>query len=308
LLRAARSGKLSGMNKTSFLGDKPINRIGFGAMQLAGPGVFGPPRDPDGARAVLRRAIELGVDHIDTAQYYGPDVVNDLIREALHPYPEDLKLVTKVGGRRDDKGAWLPAQRPEELRAGVEENLRSLRVERMDLVNLRLMDHDASGDLMAEQLGALEDLRSEGKLDLIGISEAGVDAVQGALDLVDIAEVQNAYSVVNRSGEDVLELCVEREIAFVPYFPLGSAFSGGPKQLAADPVIAGVAERHGVTPTQVALAWLLSRYERILLIPGTSSVAHLEQNMAAADVELDESDLAELEHATQLGDPLPAHN
>jgi pyridoxine 4-dehydrogenase len=308
LLRAARSGKLSGMNKTSFLGDKPINRIGFGAMQLAGPGVFGPPRDPDGARAVLRRAIELGVDHIDTAQYYGPDVVNDLIREALHPYPEDLKLVTKVGGRRDDKGAWLPAQRPEELRAGVEENLRSLRVERMDLVNLRLMDHDASGDLMAEQLGALEDLRSEGKLDLIGISEAGVDAVHGALDLVDIAEVQNAYSVVNRSGEDVLELCVEREIAFVPYFPLGSAFSGGPKQLAADPVIAGVAERHGVTPTQVALAWLLSRYERILLIPGTSSVAHLEQNMAAADVELDESDLAELEHATQLGDPLPAHD
>jgi len=308
LLRAARGGKLSGMNKTSFLGDKPINRIGFGAMQLAGPGVFGPPRDPDGARAVLRRAIELGVDHIDTAQYYGPDVVNDLIREALHPYPEDLKLVTKVGGRRDDKGAWLPAQRPEELRAGVEENLRSLRVERMDLVNLRLMDHDASGDLMAEQLGALEDLRSEGKLDLIGISEAGVDAVRGALDLVDIAEVQNAYSVVNRSGEDVLELCMEREIAFVPYFPLGSAFSGGPTQLAADPVIAGVAERHGVTPTQVALAWLLSRYERILLIPGTSSVAHLEQNMAAADVELDESDLAELEHATQLGDPLPAHD
>ena len=296
------------MNKTSFLGDKPINRIGFGAMQLAGPGVFGPPRDPDGARAVLRRAIELGVDHIDTAQYYGPDVVNDLIREALHPYPEDLKLVTKVGGRRDDKGAWLPAQRPEELRAGVEENLRSLRVERMDLVNLRLMDDDASADLVAEQLGALEDLRSEGKLDLIGISEAGVDAVHGALDLVDIAEVQNAYSVVNRSGEDVLELCMEREIAFVPYFPLGSAFSGGPTQLAADPVIAGVAERHGVTPTQVALAWLLSRYERILLIPGTSSVAHLEQNMAAADVELDESDLAELEHATQLGDPLPAHD
>jgi pyridoxine 4-dehydrogenase len=287
LLRRARIGKLSGMNKTSFLGDMPINRIGFGAMQLAGPGVFGPPRDPDGVRAVLRRAIELGVDHIDTAQYYGPDVVNDLIREALHPYPENLKLVTKVGGRRDDKGAWLPAQRPEELRAGVEENLRSLRVERMDLVNLRLMDHEASGDIMAEQLGTLEDLRREGKLDLIGISEAGVDAVGRALDLVDIAEVQNAYSVVNRSGEDVLELCVERELAFVPYFPLGSAFSGGPRQLAADPVIAGVAERRAITPAQVALAWLLTRYERILLIPGTSSVAHLEQNMAVADVELD---------------------
>jgi pyridoxine 4-dehydrogenase len=294
------------MNKTSFLGDKPINRIGFGAMQLAGPGVFGPPRDPDAARAVLRRAIELGVDHIDTAQYYGPDVVNDLIRETLHPYPENLKLVTKVGGRRDDTGAWLPAQRPDELRAGVEDNLRCLRAERMDLVNLRLMDHEASGDLLAEQLGTLDDLRHEGKLDLIGISEAGVDAVRRAIDLVDVAEVQNAYSVVNRSGEEVLELCMERQIAFVPYFPLGSAFTGGPKQLAADPVIAAVAERRGITPTQVALAWLLARYERILLIPGTSSVAHLEENMAAGDVELDASDLAELEHATQLGVPVRA--
>jgi pyridoxine 4-dehydrogenase len=294
------------MNKTSFLGDKPINRIGFGAMQLAGPGVFGPPRDPDAARAVLRRAVELGVDHIDTAQYYGPDVVNDLIRETLHPYPENLKLVTKVGGRRDDTGAWLPAQRPDELRAGVEDNLRCLRAERIDLVNLRLMDHEASGDLLAEQLGALDDLRHEGKLDLIGISEAGVDAVRRAIDLVDVAEVQNAYSVVNRSGEEVLELCMERQIAFVPYFPLGSAFTGGPKQLAADPVIAAVAERRGITPTQVALAWLLARYERILLIPGTSSVAHLEENMAAGDVELDASDLAELEHATQLGVPVRA--
>jgi pyridoxine 4-dehydrogenase len=294
------------MNKTSFIGNKPVNRIGFGAMQLAGPGVFGPPRDPDAARAVLRRAIELGVDHIDTAQYYGPDVVNDLIREALYPYPENLKLVTKVGGRRDDQGAWLPAQSPAELRAGVEDNLRSLRVERMDLVNLRLMSADGSGDLLAEQLGALEDLRREGKLDLIGISEAGTGDVRRALDLVDIGEVQNAYSVVNRAGEDVLELCVEREIAFVPYFPLGSAFSGGPKQLARDSAIAGVAERRGITPTQVALAWLLARYDRILLIPGTSAVRHLEENMAAADVELDDQDLAELENATQVGDPLAA--
>jgi pyridoxine 4-dehydrogenase len=294
------------MTKTSFLGDKPVNRIGFGAMQLAGPGVFGPPRDPDAARAVLRRAIELGVDHIDTAQYYGPDVVNDLIRDTLHPYPDDLKLVTKVGGRRDDKGAWLPAQSPAELRSGVEDNLRSLRVERMDLVNLRLMAADASGDLLAEQLGTLEDLRGEGKLDLIGISEAGAGDVHRALDLVDIAEVQNAYSVVNRSGGDVLELCMEREIAFVPYFPLGSAFAGGPKQLAEDPALAGVAERRGITATQVALAWLLTRYERMLLIPGTSSVRHLEENMTAADVELDAQDLADLEHATQLGDPLAA--
>jgi aryl-alcohol dehydrogenase-like predicted oxidoreductase len=296
-----------GMTKTSFMGDKPVNRIGFGAMQLAGPGVFGPPRDPDGARDVLRRAIELGVDHIDTAQYYGPDVVNDLIRETLHPYPENLKLVTKVGGRRDERGGWLAAQSPAELRGGVEDNLRSLRVERMDLVNLRLMSHEASGELLAAQLGTLEDLRREGKLDLIGVSEAGADAVRRALELVDIAEVQNAYSVVNRSGEDVLELCVEREIAFVPYFPLGSAFTGGPKQLAQDPVIAGVAERHGITVTQVALAWLLSRYERLLVIPGTSSVEHLEENMAVADIELDDADLAELEHATQLGNPLAGH-
>jgi len=294
------------MNKTSFLGDKPINRIGFGAMQLAGPGVFGPPRDPDGARAVLRRAVKLGVDHIDTAQYYGPDVVNDLIRESLHPYPEDLKLVTKVGGRRDGRGAWLPAQSPAELRAGVEDNLRSLRVERMDLVNLRLMSAEPDGDLLAEQLGTLEDLRGEGKLDLIGISEAAAGTVRRALDLVDIAEVQNAYSVVNRSGEDVLELCIEREIAFVPYFPLGSAFSGGPRQLAQDPAIAGVAQRRGITGTQVALAWLLYRYERALLIPGTSSVEHLEENMAVGDVELDEHDLAELENARQLGDPVAA--
>jgi aryl-alcohol dehydrogenase-like predicted oxidoreductase len=277
-------------------------------MQLAGPGVFGPPRDPDAARAVLRRAIELGVDHIDTAQYYGPDVVNDLIRETLYPYPDNLKLVTKVGGRRDDQGAWLPAQSPAELRVGVEDNLRSLRVERMDLVNLRLMNVDAPGDLLAEQLGTLEDLRREGKLDLIGISEASVDAVRRALDLVDIAEVQNAYSVVNRSGEDVLELCMEHEIAFVPYFPLGSAFAGGPRQLAQDPAIAEVAERRGITPTQVALAWLLARYERMLLIPGTSSVRHLEENLAAADVELDDEDLAGLETATQVGDPLPAHD
>ena len=294
------------MNKTSFIGDKPVNRIGFGAMQLAGPGVFGPPRDPDAARAVLRRAIELGVDHIDTAQYYGPDVVNDLIRESPASLPGEPEA--RHQGRRPPRRPGRLAARPEpaELRAGVEDNLRSLQVERMDLVNLRLMSAEASGDLLAEQLGTLEDLRGEGKLDLIGISEAGADAVRRALELVDIAEVQNSYSVVNRSGEDVLELCIEREIAFVPYFPLGSAFTGGPKQLAQDPAIAGVAERRGITVTQVALAWLLRRYERMLLIPGTSSVAHLEENMAAADVELDEQDLAELENATQLGDPLAA--
>ena len=245
------------MNKTSFMGDKPVNRIGFGAMQLAGPGVFGPPRDPDGARAVLRRAIELGVDHIDTAQYYGPDVVNDLIREALHPYPENLKLVTKVGGRRDDEGGWLPAQSPAELRAGVEDNLRSLQVERMDLVNLRLMDSEASGDLLAEQLGTLEDLRSEGKLDLIGISEAGADVVRRALELVDIAEVQNSYSVVNRSGEDVLDAVHGARDRVRSLLPARLGLQRRARAAGAGSVIAGVAERHGITATQVALAWLL---------------------------------------------------
>ena len=296
------------MNTTSFLGDKPINRIGFGAMQLAGPGVFGPPSDPDAARAVLRRALELGVDHIDTSQYYGPDVVNELIREALYPYPENLKLVTKVGGRRDDAGGWLPALSPAELRAGVEDNLRTLRIERIDAVNLRLFDADDTEGRLPEQLGALEDLRSEGKLDLIGMSNASADTVRRALELVDIACVQNAYSVVNRVEADVLSLCEERELAFVPFFPLGSAFAGGPKQLAADPVIAEVAARRQATPSQIALAWLLHRSPRILLIPGTSSVEHLKENIAAADVELDEQDMRALESATQLGEPVPAEH
>jgi aryl-alcohol dehydrogenase-like predicted oxidoreductase len=275
------------MTETSLLGDKPVNRIGFGAMQLAGPGVFGPPRDPAAARALLQRAVELGVDHIDTSQYYGPDVVNELIREALHPYPENLKLVTKVGGRRDDTGGWLPAQSPAELRSGVEDNLRALQVERMDLVNLRLFDqHDADGRL-PDQLGALEDLHRQGKLDLVGISNATADTVRRALELADIACVQNAYSVVNRGDEDVLALCEERELSFVPFFPLGSAFAGGPKQLAAEPGIAEVAASHDATPSQIALAWLLHHSERILLIPGTTSAEHLEENMAAGEIRLD---------------------
>ncbi len=294
------------MSKTSFLGEKPVNRIGFGAMQLAGPGVFGAPSDPEGARAVLRRAVELGVDHIDTSQFYGPNVVNELIREALYPYPEQLKLVTTVGGRRDDAGGWLSAQSPAELRVGVEDNLRTLQLERIDLVNLRLFDeHDAEGRL-AEQLGELEDLRQEGKLELIGISNASAETVRRALELIDIACVQNAYSVVNHAAEDELALCEERELAFVPFFPLGSAFTGGPRQLAADPVIAEVAARRQATPSQIALAWLLHRSERILLIPGTSSIQHLEENLAAGNIELDEQDMQSLKGATQLGNPMAA--
>jgi aryl-alcohol dehydrogenase-like predicted oxidoreductase len=293
------------MNKSTFLGRKPINRIGYGAMQLAGPGVFGPPRDPDGARAVLRRAIELGVDHIDTSQYYGPDVVNDLIRETLHPYPENLKLVTKVGGRRDDAGAWLPAQSPQELREGVEANLRALRVDRIDLVNLRLMDEGEGPTVaLAEQLGTLEDLRREGKLDLIGVSNVDLDRARQALALVGVAQIQNSYSIIDRADDPIVELCRDREIAFVPFFPLGSAFTGGPAKLAQDPRISSVAEKHRATPSQVALAWLLARYERMLLIPGTTSVAHLEENIAAIDVELDEDDIAELDAVEPAGRPL----
>jgi pyridoxine 4-dehydrogenase len=294
------------MTKTSLLGDKSVNRIGFGAMQLAGPGVFGPPSDPDMARAVLRRAVELGVDHIDTSQYYGPEVVNELIREALYPYPEDLRLVTKVGGRRTESGAWLPALSPAELRSGVEDNLRTLRVERMDLVNLRLFDAGDAEGRLDEQLGTLSELRREGKLDLIGISSATADTVRRALELTDVACVQNGYSIVNRAEEAELALCEERGIAFVPFFPLGSAFTAGPKQLAADPAIAQVATRHQVTPSQVALAWLLHRSERILLIPGTISIQHLEENVAAGEIELDEQDMQRLDEVTQLGDPLAA--
>jgi len=283
---------------TSLLGDKPVHRIGFGAMQLAGPGVFGPPADPDAARAVLRRAVELGVDHIDTAQFYGPDVVNDLIREALHPYPDHLRLVTKVGATRDDAGGWLPGAEPADLKVQVEQNLRSLGVERMDLVNLRRFERDdptGQEPALEDQLGALAELREEGKLDLIGVSSVGVETVRRAVGLVGITEVQNAFSILDRSDQAVLDVCREHDVAFVPYFPLGSAFTGGPAALAADEHVSVVAAKHGVSASQVALAWLLAQYDRVLLIPGTSSVAHLEENMAVLDIDLDADDLTRLD-------------
>jgi pyridoxine 4-dehydrogenase len=284
---------------TAMLGDKRVRRIGYGAMQLAGPGVFGPPRDRDAAIAVLRRAVALGVDHIDTSQYYGPDVVNELIRAALHPYPEHLRLVTKVGARRDAQGGWLAAQRPAQLRQGVEENLRTLGVERMDLVNLRETDGDSDQEVpLAERLGVLEDMRREGKLDLIGISNVTRERAEAALELVAVASVQNAYSIADRSSEDLLDLCRERDLAFVPFFPLGSAFTGGPARLAADPAIAAIAAEHRATPSQIALAWLLHRDKRILLIPGTASVAHLEENLASSAIALDAEDLATLDAAS----------
>src|SRR3954469_6536852 len=279
------------MNTTTFLGDKPINRMGYGAMQLAGPGVFGPPADPDAARAVLRRAMELGVDHIDTAQYYGPDTVNELIRDALHPYPAGLRLVSKVGARRDARGGVLPAQRPDELRAGVEDNLRTLRVDALALVNLRLMAPEArAGIPMTEQLGELATLRDEGKIESIGLSNATVDEVAASLETVDLGEVQNAYNVMLRDDEDVLRFCAERAAAYVPFFPIGAPFAGGTRALALDPTISGVAAKHAATPVQIALAWLLHRDEHVLLIPGTSSLTHLEENMAAARIGLDDED------------------
>jgi pyridoxine 4-dehydrogenase len=297
-------------NQTATLGSHTVNRIGFGAMQLAGPNVFGPPRDPDASRAVLRRAIELGVDHVDTSQYYGPDVVNELIREALAPYPAGLRIVSKVGGKRDDAGAWLPAQRPEELRAGVEANLATLGVESLAAVNLRLIDGDGEEPRvpLAEQLGTMEDLRREGKIEAIGISSVDRATVEEALELVELVCVQNAFSIVQRDSQDVLELCAERGIAFVPFFPLGSAFTGGPGAIAANPHVSQVAARHGATTSQIALAWLLHRDPHILLIPGTSSVGHLEENLGAAAISLDDEDMAALDQVHQAGNPLEAAN
>lgn len=272
-----------------------VHRVGFGAMQLPGRGVMGPPRDHDTAVAVLRRAVELGVNHIDTAQYYGPDVANALIREALHPYPEGLALVSKVGARRDAKGGWPPAQRPEQLREDVEANLRNLGVEQLAAVNLRLLDHPVA-DLppLEDQLGAMVQMRDEGLIAGVGISTASREQVELAIELADIVCVQNAYSLLSRDDEDVLDLCREHGIAYVPYFPLGSAFPGMPK-VTEDEAVRRVAERLGATPAQVGLAWLLAHAENILLIPGTSSLDHLEENLAVAEVELGPDDLAELE-------------
>ena len=280
--------------ETLKLGDLEVRRLGFGAMRLPGKDVWGEPADPAAAHAVLHRAIELGINLIDTAWYYGPHVANRLIAETLHPYPSDLVIATKLGARRLPNKAWVPSLRPEELRAGVEANLRSLAIERVDAVNLRLLG-EAEVPL-ADQLGELAALRDEGKLRHIGISNVSREQAEEALELEPgIVCVQNDYNVLERGSEDLLELCREREMAFVPFFPLGSAFTGGPAKLAADPAVSRVAARHGATPAQVALAWLLARDERILLIPGTSTLIHLEENIAAADVALDAEDLAALD-------------
>jgi pyridoxine 4-dehydrogenase len=275
------------------LGGVSVARIGFGAMQLPGPGVFGPPRDRDQALAVLRRAIELGVDHIDTAQFYGPDVANELIREALYPYPENLALVSKVGGRRDDGGAWLPVDEPAELRRDIEANLSTLGVDQLAAVNLRLMESDEPNQLFDEQLSVMIEARDDGLIGGVGLSAVTREQLLHALERTEIACVQNAFNLVDRSSAPVLEECADRGIAFVPFFPLGAAFLQ-PNPVLSHPLVQEIAGRLGRTPAQVALAWTLSVAPNVLLIPGTSSVPHLEENLAVADIELDEDSREQL--------------
>jgi pyridoxine 4-dehydrogenase len=265
------------------LAGRSVRRVGFGAMQLPGPGVFGPPKDRATALAILRRVVDAGVNHIDTAQFYGPDVANELIREALYPYPDDLVLVSKVGAARDDTGGWLGAQRPEELRAGVEANLASLGLDQVPVVNLRRHPGEVPFD---EQLAAMVALRDEGLIGGIGLSTVSLDEYRQGSAATEIACVQNAYSVADRSGQDVFDACAADGVPYVPYFPLGSAFLPDKPVLSHGGVLR-TAERLEVTPAQVALAWLLQRGPHVLLIPGTSSLGHLEENLAAADVVLD---------------------
>jgi pyridoxine 4-dehydrogenase len=273
------------------LGKFTVHRVGFGAMQLPGPGVFGPPRDHDQAIAVLRRAVELGVDHIDTAQFYGPDVANALIREALHPYGDNLALVSKVGARRDGDGNWIPASQPDDLRADIEMNLRELGVDQLAAVNLRIHGDDPSAagevdrELFDRQLSTMIAARDEGLIGGIGLSSISLEHLRIALDRTAIATVQNAYNLVDRTSQPVLDVCTERGISFVPFFPLGSAFNAENPVLG-NPAVKKAAADLGKTPAQIALAWTLSVAPNVLLIPGTSSVAHLEENLAVEDIEL----------------------
>jgi pyridoxine 4-dehydrogenase len=268
------------------LGAVTVSRIGFGAMQLPGPGVFGPPRDRAQAIAVLRRAVELGVDHVDTAQFYGPAVANELIRAALYPYPEGLALVSKVGARRDLSGRVLRFDSPTQLTQGIEDNLRTLAVDHLAAVNLRLMDDAEPGQRFDDQLTAMMRARDKGLIGGIGLSNITREHLVHALAVTDIACVQNPMNLADRHSLPVLEECEARGIAFVPFFPLGSAFARGNPVLRS-PQVASIAARLGHTPAQIALAWLLSFRPNILLIPGTSSVRHLEENMAVRDIELD---------------------
>ncbi|MFI8203747.1 aldo/keto reductase family oxidoreductase [Streptomyces sp. NPDC085937] len=272
------------------MGDLTVTRFGYGAMQLAGPGVTGPPADHDGALAVLREAVRLGITHIDTADAYGPHVTNRLIREALHPYPGPLHVVTKVGAHRDADGGWPPAREPDDLRRAVDANLETLGVDTLDLVNLRL--GDATGPRpgsLATAYGTLVELQRQGLIRHLGLSNATAEQIAEAETIAPFVCVQNLYNLAHRQDDDLVDRLAEQGVAYVPFFPLGG-FT--PLQSA---TLSAVAGRRGVRPTAVALAWLLRRSPNILLIPGTSSVAHLRENIAGASLDLTEEDLAALD-------------
>ncbi len=273
------------------LGTRKVNRMGYGAMQLAGPGVFGPPKDRDGAVAVLRAAVDAGINHIDTSDFYGPHVTNQIIREALHPYPTDLTIVTKIGARRGPDGSWDPAFSREDLTEAVHDNLRNLSVDVIDVVNLRLMfdTHGPAEGPIEEQLTALAELQRQGLIRHIGLSNATPRQVADGRRICDIVCVQNMYNVAHRQDDALIDDLARDGIAYVPFFPLGG-FS--PLQSSA---LSDVAARLNATPMQVALAWLLQRSPNILLIPGTSSVGHLNENLAAVDLQLPQDAIAELD-------------
>jgi pyridoxine 4-dehydrogenase len=276
---------------TFTLGDRTVKRLGYGAMQLAGPGVFGPPKDPQAALAVLREAVASGVDHIDTSDFYGPHVTNRLIREALHPYPGDLVIVTKIGARRGPAGSWDPAFSAGELASAVHDNLSHLGVDALDVVNLRIMidPHGVAEGSIAAPLKVLADLQRQGLVRYIGLSNVTPTQVAEGRRIVPIVCVQNQYNLAHRADDALIDELATAGIAYVPFFPLGG-FS--PLQSTA---LSDVAKKLDATPMQVALAWLLKRAPNILLIPGTSSVAHLRENLAAADLALPADAMAVLD-------------
>ena len=275
---------------TFLLGSRSVHRIGYGAMQLAGPGVFGPPRDHASALAVLREAVARGVNHIDTSDFYGPHVTNALIREALHPYPDDLVLVTKIGARRGLDASWLPALSAEELRQAVHDNLGHLGLQAMEVVNLRIMgDGHGPGECSIEApLAALADLQAQGLVRHIGLSNVTRAQVEEGRRICEIACVQNHYNLAHRTDDALIDDIAQESIPYVPFFPLGG-FS--PLQSS---TLSGVAQRLDATPMQVALAWLLRRSPNILLIPGTSSVAHLRENLGVAELVLPDEEMRAL--------------
>jgi pyridoxine 4-dehydrogenase len=271
-----------------------VQRIGYGAMQLAGPGVWGPPRDPDGAVAVLREAVAAGVNHIDTAEFYGPHVTNQIIRRALHPYPAGLVIVTKLGARRPADGSWQPVTSAQDLTAGVHDNLRNLGLDALDIVNYRATGaiHGPAEGSIAEQVTVLADLRRQALIRHIGLSNVTAAQVAEAQAITDVVCVQNNYNLAHRHDDALIDDLARQGIGYVPFFPLGG-FT--PLQSS---TLSAVADRLGATPMQVALAWLLHRSPNILLIPGTSSVAHLRENLAAGQLTLSPEILAELDGAT----------